>query len=303
MNRIYVLIILMTIWSCGADKDKNDESSQEKPVVAAVNYPLYSFAKSIAGENVEVYLPALKGDPIHWKLDTRQVNNFQSADLILANGAGYAKWMEKVSLPSSKIVNTSKGFQDKWIEMDAVTHSHGPEGEHVHKGTASITWLNFDFAIMQAEAIYNSLTKLLPDNSEELSNNFQQLNDALKALDNDMKMMKSQIGEDYLIASHPVYQYLEEAYNLNIISMHWNPGDMPNENDWEGLEKTVQEHHAKIMIWEDKPLQEIQTRLEEIGLKVVVFNPCGNRPETGDFMDMMRKNVERLTEAVKSIKQ
>jgi zinc transport system substrate-binding protein len=57
------------------------------------------------------------------------------------------------------------------------------------------------------------------------------------------------------------------------------------------------------MIWEDKPLQEIQTRLEEIGLKVVVFNPCGNRPETGDFMDMMRKNVERLTEAVKSIKQ
>jgi zinc transport system substrate-binding protein len=171
------------------------------------------------------------------------------------------------------------------------------------KVLASITWLNFDFAIMQAEAIYNSLTKLLPDNSEELSNNFQQLNDALKALDNDMKMMKSQIGEDYLITSHPVYQYLEEAYSLNIISMHWNPGDMPDENEWEALEKTVQEHQAKIMIWEDRPIQEIQTRLEEIGLKVVVFNPCGNRPETGDFMDMMRKNVERLTEAVKSIKQ
>jgi zinc transport system substrate-binding protein len=249
-------------------------------------------------------LPSLDDDPVYWRLNARQVNNFQKADLILANGADYAKWMEKVSLPSSKIVNTSRGFQDKWVELEEeVTHSHGPEGEHVHKGIASTTWLNFEFAIAQAEVVYNSLVKLLPNKVEELSANFQKLKGELQNLDNEMKNLASGIENSYIIASHPVYQYLERAYNLNIISMHWEPNQMPNEKEWKELLKTVQEQEVKIMIWEDKPLREIQTRLEEIGLNVVVFNPCGNRPQAGDFMDMMQRNVERLKEAVKSIKR
>lgn len=295
MYRICLLVILLSILSCGAEKNKDEGDTHKKPIIAVVNYPLYYFTKSIAGEYVDVYLPALKGDPVYWKLDARQVNNFQKADLILANGAGYAKWMEKVSLPSSKIVNTSAGFQDKWIELEEeVTHSHGPEGEHVHRGIASTTWINFEFAIQQAEVIQNSLAKLLPDKTDELSSNFQKLKRELQALDSEMKTLAHQIGGDYLIASHPVYQYMERAYNFNIISMHWEPNEMPDEKEWINLTNTVRERKIKIMIWEDEPLPEIKSKLEKMGLNVVVFSPCGNRPEAGDFMEMMQENVEGL---------
>ena len=32
----------------------------------------------------------------------------------------------------------------------------------------------------------------------------------------------------------------------------------------------------------------------EYGVGSVVFDPCGNRPESGDYIAVMRANVERL---------
>ena len=147
MLRTIPIAIVVFFISCSSKKDGPGENVREIPKIAVVNYPLYCFAKSIAGDKATVYLPSLEGDPAYWKPSARQVINFQNADLILTNGAGYAKWLEKVSLPSSKIVNTSGSFKDQWIETDEVlVHSHGPEGEHSHKGTAITTWLNFKFA-------------------------------------------------------------------------------------------------------------------------------------------------------------
>jgi len=39
--------------------------------------------------------------------------------------------------------DTSAGFADEIIVIeDGQTHSHGPEGEHSHNVTASVTWLD-----------------------------------------------------------------------------------------------------------------------------------------------------------------
>ena len=53
-----------------------------------------------------------------------------SADLILRNGAGYARWVDRVTLPASKVVDTSAGFRERYLYLESVaTHSHGPQGE------------------------------------------------------------------------------------------------------------------------------------------------------------------------------
>ena len=48
------------------------------------------------------------------------------------------------------------------------------------------------------------------------------------------------------------------------------------------------------MLWEDKPLPEIEKKLNKRGLRIVVFNPCANKPETGDFLSAMNSNIEGL---------
>ena len=297
MFRYLPILFITVMLSCSTAKEKEESYTSEKPRIAVVNYPLYYFAKSIGGDLIKVYLPAIDGDPAYWKPDARQVNNFQGADLILANGAGYARWMEKVSLPSSKIINTSAGFKNQWIETtEGLAHSHGPEGEHVHKGTAFTTWLNFDFARQQASVVYQELVKLLPEKVEEIKNNYELIDKELAELDSKMKTVAKQLDGEYVIASHPVYQYLESAYGLNMISLHWEPEAFPGNKEWKNLQHLIEDHDGSLMIWEAEPSTEIKTKLNELNLSFTVFSPCANKPSKGDFYEIMKENISMLEE-------
>src|SRR5688500_16004167 len=136
-----------------------------KPTVYVVNYPLQYFAERIGAEHVQVVFPApADEDPAFWKPDVNTIAAFQAADLIVVNGATYAKWLKTASLPKAKLVNTSERFKDRYIEIkDTVTHSHGPGGEHSHTGTAFTTWLDMRQAVQQAQAITAALSQLLPE--------------------------------------------------------------------------------------------------------------------------------------------
>ena len=86
--------------------------------------------------------------------------------------------------PESKIVDTAASFRDKFIEVkDAVTHSHGKQGGHSHNGTAFTTWIDFQQAIAQADAICSALQTLEPDAIEQFALNFDILKKELFALD------------------------------------------------------------------------------------------------------------------------
>jgi zinc transport system substrate-binding protein len=206
--------------------------------------------------------------------------------------------MENVSLPSSRIVNTSSSAQDKYIEETGMTHTHGPEGEHAHAGYAFTTWLDFGMAINQAEAIKDELVKRLPENRETIETNHQQLADQLTTLNTSMLGLSAKFDGKTIIGSHPVYQYLAEAYDLDILSVHFEPGEMPSTEQWKDFDHLLGHHPAAIMIWEDQPIPEISNILLDKGMEVLVFNPCGNRPVTGDFIDAMKKNILTLEKAV-----
>ncbi len=48
------------------------------------------------------------------------------------------------------------------------------------------------------------------------------------------------------------------------------------------------------MIWEGEPLQKSVAKLKEMGIESVVFDPCGNRPDSGEFISVMKSNVVNL---------
>jgi zinc transport system substrate-binding protein len=299
MKKLIFFALIMSICACSSDNKNQAAEAKEKPLVAAVNYPLYYFAKTIGGNHIDIFMPAISGDPAYWKPNANQIYKYQASDLILANGAGYARWMEKVSLPSSKIIVTAKAFEDKWIVTDeGVSHSHGPDGEHVHKTTASTTWMNFEFAVAQAHAVYESLASILPDDKKEIMSNFNSLNTELNTLDQKMKSIAKYLNEETLIASHPVYQYMEAAYGITLISLHWEPDKMPTNHEWKHFEEKVAKYDIKIMLWEDEPHQNIKTKLDGIGVKYIVVRPSGNIPVKGDLIENLKDDLLSLEEAL-----
>ncbi len=292
------IVVFLGLLACKTGNKEKAPDMYDKITVAVTNYPLFFMANEIGGPLVSVYLPALGGDPAYWKPDAEVISNYQNAELIFLNGATFEKWADKVSLPASKVVITSLTFKDRWIETDdAIVHSHGPEGMHTHKGTAFTTWLNFDLAIKQAEAIHQALLQKFPDEKAQLDANLETLRKSLSDLSARMKAVALQLSGKGLIASHPVYHYLIDGYGLQISSLHWEPDAMPEEAEWEVLKQLMEGTGANIMIWEGEPLEEILVRSQGLGIKAVVFDPCANRPVDGDFLTAMEANLSGLEEA------
>lgn len=270
-------------------------------VVYTVNYPLQYFTQHIGGDQVEVHFPAPTDiDPAFWMPDSEALAGFQNADLILFNGAGYAQWVNKVSLPRLKILNTSQGFMDHYLTTDLdTTHSHGPGGEHSHVGLAFTTWLDFKQALMQAHAILEVLKQQRPEASAQFDQNYNQLEKELMDLDRRMQLLSLQQPGVILWASHPVYQYLGRRYQMNVQSVMWEPGKALTKQAMDEFKKGLKKFPSPWMLWEAEPLPETIQALKELDIQSLVFNPCANIPEQGDFMSVMKRNVENLEAALK----
>ena len=280
-----LLAILFSPVAIAADKLK----------VYTVNYPLAYFAERIAGDQAEVVFPAPPDvDPAFWMPDTGIVTAYQGADLILINGANYAKWIARVSLPRLRMVDTSRPFADRFLQQQTTSHSHGPGGDHSHSGTAFTTWLDPGQAVQQAEAITAALTRKRPAAKQQFESNLESLKSDLLALDERLARVTTSAADSPILASHPVYQYLARRYGLNLRSVMWEPDEVPDESQWAEFVKILEEHSAKWMLWEAEPAPESVERLRSIGVESIVFDPSGNRPEAGDFLSVMLKNAASL---------
>lgn len=298
-------LIFVAVWAvfatgCGSGTDRGADPPRGdrpgKPMVYVVNYPLQYFAQRIGGERIEVAFPApADEDPAYWQPDEQAAGGYQNADLILLNGASYAAWTDRVSLPRLRVVNTSRGLADQYIQIeDQIVHRHGPEGEHAHKGFAFTTWLDPRLALQQAEAVHAALAQRWPEHAAEFAAGWDALRADWQALDDELTAVHAGYHGEPLLASHPVYQYLARRCGWNLHSVHWEPEEMPADDEWQQLQKTLEEHPAKWMIWEAEPIPEIRERLAASGVGCAVFEPCGNVPESGDLLLVMRENIERL---------
>ena len=292
---------VLAVAACTQSERPTDaiEAGKGLPEVYTVNYPLAYFAERIAGESVTVVFPAPPDvDPAFWSPAAETIADYQQADLVLLNGAGYAAWIQRATLLQSRLVDTSVALADRLIPVDdTVTHSHGPGGDHSHQGTAFTTWLDMDFAVGQARAVFDALVRLRPENESDFRERLNELEKDLGELDKRLQDVTERIGDRPLVFSHPVYQYLVRGYGLNGRPVHWEPDKLPGNDQWRELTGLLAAHAAAWMIWEDEPLAETENRLEAIGIKSLVFRPCGNRPAEGSLVSVMLDNVMALEQA------
>lgn len=295
---LVVALVVLSALSCG-QATKEPETAADAGTAAArlsvyvVNYPLAYFAQRIGGDLVEVHFPApADEDPAYWSPDADTIAAYQTADLILLNGADYAKWVARAALPFSRMIDTSDSLASQYIPLGgAITHSHGPEGAHEHTGWAFTTWLDPTQAIEQARAVSRALIAQKPVYEAMFNERFVSLETDLRALDVRQAAAAAQIGDTPLLFSHPVYQYLERRYGLHGASVHWEPDQPPDLNE---LRRVLEDGDATWMVWEGAPLPETVTTLESWGVRSVVVDPCGNRPGQGDFMTVMAANAASL---------
>jgi zinc transport system substrate-binding protein len=301
---LLALAALAMLPACKPEPLGGDDDSIPKPKpplsgpiqIQAANYPVAYLADRIGGSEVQVhFLAPGDEDPAFWQPTESDITALQKADLIVLNGATYSKWLDKVTLPESKTLDTSAGFKSSYIEVkEAATHSHGKTGEHSHAGIAFTTWIDFKQALQQADAIRAELQRIRPEQIELFALNYDLLKNDLQALDTEMDAIAKKIGSQPVVASHPVYQYWARRYAINLQAVHWEPETVPDDAAMADLQKLLTTHAAKWMVWEGDPAKESVAKLAAIGVQSVVFDPCGNKPEKGNWLDVMKANLAEM---------
>ena len=137
--RSWVVVVVVAVVMLGTGCGKKGSQSAErsgKPVVYTTFYPTKYFAERIGGDLLDVVCPVPEDeDVIFWMPDAKAIVAYQQADLVIINGAGFEKWVAKVSLPPSKLIDTARPLTGALVKFkSSITHSHGPTGQHDHVG-------------------------------------------------------------------------------------------------------------------------------------------------------------------------
>ncbi|MGW8310933.1 MAG: metal ABC transporter substrate-binding protein [Thiogranum sp.] len=293
MRRLYLVLVALLLPAYTACP------CAEPLTVYTVNYPLQYFARRIAGDHARVIFPAPADvDPNAWTPDRKTVKDFRDADLVLLNGAAYAGWVSKASLPAAHLVDTSRAFTKDLIRLDtAAARDHGPAASHRHAGTASTTWLDFYQATQQAEAIAAALAGKQPEHRPDFERNLETLRQDLLGLDLAIQRILADRPKRLWFASPPVYQYLARRYELHIEDMDWAADVMPTDRQWQLLALTQENFPAYGMLWGKQPIPDIAQKLADMDIDIVVFDPCAKRPAVGDFLAVMQQNIANLRRA------
>ena len=303
MNQMIVIAMAVVAVGVGCQKQDSQESKQTgKPVVYTTFYPTQYFAERIGGDLIDVVCPVPEDeDAIFWTPDAKAIEAYQKADMIVINGAQFAKWVQKVSLPESHVVNTAKPFTDRFIHFEhATVHSHGNKGEHAHEGLDGHTWVDPVNAEIQADEIKKALIKRYPEHKAAFEKGFSELSRDLDMLNKQLKAYQAEYKNQPVLASHPAYNYIAKRYGWNIVNLDLDPEEMPSDKAIQEIKTTLEKHPAKYLIWEAYPTPAIADRMKkELGLISVEFSPCELLSEDDisngvNYLTVMQDNLKNV---------
>lgn len=267
-------------------------------------YPTTYFAQRITAGAVPVVCPCpADADPIFWQPSREEIARYQSASLIILNGAEYEKWAASVSLPQSRVIETARPFAAEFITFKVTTHSHGAAGAHTHVGVDGHTWMDPRNAQVQAHEILDACARTWPAHQKEFQDNYQKLATDLDKLDSRLSALSPALAKARILASHPAYGYIARRHAWTIETIDLPPDQPPSQEQWEAVAtalEPVDPQRPTVMLFESPPLEATAKRLaSQWHVASVVFDPCeslgeDDRRRSADYLTIMNENLDRL---------
>jgi len=291
--------VVVLAFGCG--EAPTPEVVDVRPITVAVNAPLADFARTLGAGIVEVERPAPDGeDPSLWRPDADTIAEVQRSELVLLQGPAVEPWGVSIPLPTARTRDTTANARSRFPTGRAGTvHRHGDGPAHAHGGNADHAWLDLGIARLQARAVRDALVAIRPEYEATIDERW-------RALDGELATLRRRADEVLaeappMLAAHSIFDFLAHAHGLSIESVDWPPATPLDEGRLADLRAKAIEHGASILLVETAPDAAARSRLADIGLTPVRFDPLGaGDPEGRDFTERMNANLDRLAKAFAS---
>ena len=304
-----IIVLAMVVIAGGCQPSKqtgdaapstNDDSSN---TIIATSYPIEWVTQQIVGYEYSVKFPASSSDhPDRWRPDRKTISEMQAADLIICNGivAPYASWMQTVSLPSSKVIESaSKGMSlADYISVEdiQIVHTHGPEGEHSHPTMVSRTWLDPAMLIKQANYITDQLSKRSPNDAAQFRGNLATVISELESV------MPERLPEQTqpVFSATPELKYLTKAAGVTDLHFNWNEKttleqaktDLTSRKDSESIKLILFPQRLEVLA------KRLQPAFQQQELTPVFIDMLDRENSQGDVVTRSKENFKRLRDSL-----
>lgn len=230
-------------------------------------------------------------DPGHWQPSGDVVAAAASADLIVANGAGFEAWMATATLPASRVVGSADGVEP--ITIKGSTHSHGKAGEHSHAGLDPHTWTDPVGYAQQAAVVAARLTAADPGHAADYAAALASLQADLEALDGRLQVALAPARTAAIATNHPAFNYLARRYGLTLSNYDFDPEAAPGAEALAAFEGW-RAGRAVTLWWEEEPSQSARAAFDP-AVRHVLVDPLEGPGEGGyDYLDQARANIARF---------
>src|SRR4051812_9348450 len=222
MKRLLVLLIIFLLMGSGCSNTastKSEKTSEESKKLQIVTtfYPMYYFAKKVAGDsaNVELLIPN-GAEPHDWEPTAKDMAKIQDADVFIYNSQYFEIWTEKVlkSINDSnlKVVEASSGIK----LMDALESEEHGHSEHTSSKDPHV-WLSPVLAQQEVNTIAKALEQADSKNKDQFQKNAEALNAELTNLDHLYKETIDNAKKKEFVTQHAAFGYLAKQYGLTQI--------------------------------------------------------------------------------------
>ncbi|MFN9721475.1 MAG: metal ABC transporter substrate-binding protein [Planctomycetota bacterium] len=317
------LMMLILMVGCSPDPDSNSATSassasggigkQQAATVVVTSEFLEQAGQRLAGDefNVRKIVPDSTTSP-RWRPRRSDLEMMRSAELIVMSGAGYEPWKDRVSLPDSRVVDSSSGYRDQLIRIpDAVTHQHGPEGKHSHAGFIAASWMDPDLAAAQLTAIEKAFTVIKPDLKPQFAREASRFRTMLESFSRDLDSLKARCDASKLMVASdsPAVSYLVRRLGLELKYLHWETPETPTDNDRSELQNLVRQLPdrlpQRLFLLNSRCPDSAESWVTDSGFTVAridLLDAPGieSTPAGSEWMDRFSLNLSRLKNAIES---
>ena len=300
MRKILSLILSAIIVIMPGCTDDTQKAENDKLNIVTTIFPLYDFAKEVAGNKADVTMLLPTGREAHsYEPTVQDVIKINECDLFINIGGSADPWAEAVSKNGNKkqsqilsVINVVDVIEDEHHTVYSID-------EHV--------WTSPENAEDILDAISEKFSQIDPENKAFYENNEERYSEKLDKLDEKFERLTKGNNKKIIFADRFPFKYLAQEYNLEYFSAF--PGcsseSEPSAAAVSNLIDTVKEENIKVVFYTETSNQSLpDTICNETGAKKLLMHSCHSVTDEQlkngiSYLELMENNYQALKEALK----
>ncbi|MBI5632238.1 MAG: zinc ABC transporter substrate-binding protein [Nitrospirae bacterium] len=312
-----ILLFVTLLSACARSKDPESKGQSGKLIVVATLFPLYDFARNIAGDRADVKLLLPPGaEPHSFEPRTSDMVMLNRADIFIYTNKFMEPWAEKLlkGIQSSRlsVVDASSGVRFVQGSIDggegAYLHQNRKPGqkedhdEHKGQGSDPHIWLDFSNAQKMVDTIAGAIIAKDPANKDLYTKNAETYKARLADLDKSYQKGLSNCSKKIFInGGHFTFGYLAARYGLRYRAAYgFSPDAEPTARNLADISKTLRQEGLGHLFYEELLSPRIaDTIAKETGATLLKLHGAHNISKAEfdgnrTFIELMERNLDSL---------